>query len=242
MRICIVGNSHIAALKAGHDAEPQAFREHSIEFFGLPGRRFQSLRFDIDRGLVFPDSHAQALALVTGGRFDRVAPEGFDVLVFHGCRVNLGKLCQSLLTGGPPSVRYSKRFLTAGVHGWLTTNETYRVMLQLRVHSQVRIMLSPMPMAAEGPTGSASAGGAPSLDVLQDIEALVDQCCASDGFVFSPQPRQTLTQDARTGSEYSSGSTRLLVAEQHEDDDTAHMNGAYGCLVLKSVLAKLPAC
>lgn len=229
MRICILGNSHLASLKQGWD-QMQPVQGVSVQFFGSRQRGLQAL----DRvGTELRPRHA-ALArdlTFTSGGLDRIDLQNHDVFLLYGLMLALPGLQQGWSTA-------VKRQACKDTLGRSLAAE---LLQKIRAASDRPIYLGHNPRPARRGQQALPAG---SLDYPQVFEHMRREVHAL-GATLLPQPEQTL-EDNRwfTRSSYSTGSVRLDVgdrisAEQHPESDLEHMNADFGRRYLTQFLSGL---
>lgn len=228
MKIGIIGNSHVAALKLGL-AEAMKSNNHvssaDITFFAIPGLRFGS--FDVRDGKLKSDNR-DALKMLkrTSGGHDHIDPKGFDLFILHGLELQF-------------VYRMVRNKFVSAQAADLCMPDIFRSTLSFSVYQKLLtitdspIMLSPCPMKADNAPHRGlftTPMSNPVIDYDRFVRALERQLERDiDGVI--PQPAASRTPNLTTKTEFSEGSARLLRPSRiHEDDDFCHMNSDYGTL------------
>jgi hypothetical protein len=235
-RVCIIGNSHIAALKLA--IRDGLFRSDGLEvvFWGVTGNGFQDIVFDGGR-LVSPDT--EFVLRVSDGRYETIDPDAFDAIVIHGPAVRYTRLFESLRHDNTSLVWYSAACLREGVASWIEANHASTLIRAMRGSYKGRIVCSPMPLIA------AHSGHFKDQQVeaaeLDRLDGVLGDVYRGIGAEYLPQPRETVTENKYTIADYSIGSVRLGgdLKVQHGRTDFQHMNAQYGRLVLEKLAAHL---
>src|SRR5271165_603283 len=81
MKLAVIGNSHLAALKFA--LREGLFTSSSLEvtFWGVPGKDFRTVTYD---GGVFRSPHLQWAQRISDGRYETLPAHDFDAIAFHG--------------------------------------------------------------------------------------------------------------------------------------------------------------
>jgi hypothetical protein len=166
MRICIVGNSHVAALKGASDANPAPHCQYP-GFYAVPGGDQPRMRFV--EGRLFPaDPSLKVLTTVPGARTEGLALADFDIIVLSACgwpaaRTHYIELdpanhplgvvtCAEWVAGdapGPPATvqRVSQAVFRAVVAAYVRNHPPIKlaVILQQHFHGPVLLQTWPAP-------------------------------------------------------------------------------------------------
>ena len=253
MNICIVGNSHLAALKQAVDNGALDASDANIVFFGAAGKKFKDI--DVQDGIIRgPDSLSETFLMVSEGRYTKIDPSEFDVVIVYGlpCHTLLG----SLRTTHINKVHLTEDCLSAGVEKWVRTKPKFRLAKKIgKACPTTRVILVPRPIPAAGEVKEAEAPCSESKQWLwksmessfrEDVWSAIVGAAGRNGVeVAFLQPDSTLDENQFTRPEYSTHAARLREDEkQHDDADVNHMNAKFGEVFLQSLykyLAKTPS-
>ncbi|MBZ0128709.1 MAG: hypothetical protein K8F59_06310 [Rhodobacteraceae bacterium] len=233
MRLCIIGNSHIAALKGGWEAGVKAeFPGIRPTFFGARGGGLTRLMV---RGGILTSDDAKIrsdLAFTSGGQMG-IDPGLFDAFLVYGLCRNVNLLVRNYGAG------YSRQVLEAALLDYWAATSLIGVIRKLREITTLPIHAGASPLeAALGEAGAATTNHVRFLDASnRQVFALLDA-------ELIGQPVETIVNGDATALAFASGSTRLAVGAgndlvPHEAGETRHMNADFGARWLRSFLTGL---
>lgn len=245
--ICLIGNSHLAALKYGTKLlEPS--NSYSLDFFGAAGPAFRSASL-IDGWLV-PDSEMmrQRFRVTAAGR-DRIEVGAYDAFVVVGFAGIDGimRVCHEFATAQMAlhkgKTLVSSALFAAIAEGQIRQQPGIELAFQLREATTAPIFVLRKPRPAIGVKFvkarlrrmSEEGDGKIILPVYRKVGARL----ASDGLIVIDQPVQTIVDDVFTDELYSIGSKKLASGQEHGEIDHGHMNAEFGALLLEALLAEL---
>jgi len=231
MKVCVIGNSHVWALRAAASADNgglTANGDFDVAFWGAPGPKFHDVRYDGGR-LIAPDPK---LALhLSGGKHETIAPHEFDALVFHGLALNVTNLLRVLSRQADAS-SYSLAFLRDGIGAQLDKAPSSLLIRQIRPDYRGRILVSPPPLISEQSNYFGDHGGKPGERAV--IDEVLRDYFERHGAGYVPQPENTVVDGRYTAAAYSDRSVRPNGAIEYR-----HMNKLYGAEVLRAIATKL---
>lgn len=236
-RLCIFGDSHMAAPK---EALNQGLVDTSgidIEFWGNIGRRF--------RFLTWKNERIEPLDTFTAHRFSKfnekqrtvLAAEDFDMVLFSGCRLSLYKLFPELLHRR----KAPQQWISAGVQrriiaDFLRGFPPYQFARNFAKQGKTAPVFAPISFETEGfGTTVPEKFSAANLANKKDRTAIwdvIDSVMAEDGVGLLRQDERTVVQGCRTKASYA-------VDNYIEKQDPTHKNAKYGALVLNATLSAL---
>lgn len=252
MRICVIGNSHIAALKLGWDALQASGQAPDLRptFFGAPSDGVRHVR--VENGVLSPKRKDIAEHFRTMGGTDRIRLDDFDAFFLIGLNVSVKRI-----------LRFYKTHVWAGLKGtagkvlvhpgfardFLTERYADTLMGVTAGHLQGRRVLAlAEPFWAEwirkgqkdtpeyGWDAAITAGDGPALGAM--FRATVAASLAHAQFL--PQPEATVAHGIMTALPYNKDASRLISGEGG-GTDAAHMNGDFGQAIWPLVLPALRA-
>jgi len=256
-RICIFGNSHLAALRSAHIATPRAWPSLKMTMIGAHKNGLLETRID---GTVMHPVGKNAKA-----SFERLAGinvldlAGFDAFVIAGCQIAFNQAANmwvrarwpglpsmadqgDMIKGGPALV--SQQMFRASLRHRLNATLGMRFARHLRAAMpDMPIYLTSQPRVAQSvvttrATMTAShrrllrRGDAQVISDLFDDEAALT--LAQIGGVFVPQPDATRHRHILTAKPFTEGAKRLSKTDRHAQPptDVLHANATYGATVL----------
>ncbi|CAN7210332.1 hypothetical protein [Rhizobium sp. LjRoot254] len=100
LRICIVGNSHVAALKRGWPAVREKYPDTTIDMFGTYGTSFLDL--SVSDGKIIADSETSVAYFKLTGGSTEIALDAYDRIVVVGAGARIFTMANVLKTLCPP--------------------------------------------------------------------------------------------------------------------------------------------
>jgi len=250
VKICMIGNSHLAALKLAVENGALDGTGTDMVFFGAPGRRFRKIRFR-NGAVRGPKTLHKIFLQVSGGRYTQINPAEFDVVVVYGGAFFLHRLVGGIHHALNNQVHLTEECLATGVERWMTSKHFFRLSDDIsKASSATRTILVPRPIPA------IAAAAEPEI-VDRNMESpwlwnrlepafrrriwnICSQTAERRGVEMFVQPDTTIDANQFTKPEYTSRSTRLLgQGRAHEQADVTHMNPKFGEEVLLHLLAHL---
>ncbi|MCB1389929.1 MAG: hypothetical protein KDK12_12435 [Rhodobacteraceae bacterium] len=234
MRICILGNSQIGALKLGWEKIRARHPGVEITFFGGPGDTMK--HFAVQDGALVAGTDRLRENLRTTAGSDRLDPGAYDVFVVAGYNQGHEPYLDRRLSASVRALTLADRFATSG------GTELAR---RLRSLTDAPIVLIGAPLRKEGGTSTPTAT-ANYLPV--ELEPAIEAEAAQAGFAWLGQPRETVTADGFwTRAAYSQGAIRLAdergggTEADARREDMVHKNADFGALVITTLLDRLVA-
>lgn len=223
MKICVLGNSHIAALKIGWDELAPITPAFDLRFFGSPRATLDALAVEGNELVPTDPGLAKNLEYTSGGQ-RRIVIGAYDAFLVHGLLFRLGRL----------DARLSNAVSKA------TRGDSYRLSLNFRIAMMIRSLTDAPIFIGHYPLTATTAD--PPRDSMEQSYAEVinflNSAFSDDRLTFVNQPSATIDGGWATKAEYSKGSLRLETSETrnrvaHPDTDVSHMNGKFGELYLQ---------
>lgn len=245
-RVCVVGSSHIAALKSGIDAllSPPPF---AADFFGVPGAAIRLTR--IEDGWLVPTKPrvARSFRLVSGvgERIELGAYDAFVVCGYAGVNVTaeVRAGCRTLAMEADEATLVSEDLYLRAANERLLAQQGVQLARMLRAAREVPVMIAQKPFLAEfsrtqSPRRAEVARSADHAEMVR-LHALACAGLERLHLRFLPQPPDTIARPFYTLNAFSAGSCKLVDGSEHDGSDFNHMNAAYGARVLRQIAAEL---
>jgi hypothetical protein len=224
-RICIMGDSHVTALKLGWPLIESEFANTEPTFFA--GTNVEWRNVGVRDGQITPHSEALRNQFAASSNGHTQINAGFDAYAVNGLGLGIGRFLSAALAAqdiadiAQQHMRKKLRLTTAA-----------NVLAMLRGITSARVFLLPAPYQ---PAEFSTAVTQLTREVRSMISTLFLQECRSlarDHQVeFMPQPYSTVSGDlVTTKMEYARRETRAGLA------DHVHCNPQYGALVLRQIL------
>ncbi|AJE46930.1 hypothetical protein [Celeribacter indicus] len=266
-RVCILGNSHVAAFVAAIDACPDRWPGVSPSFFAAHGHALD--RYDLRDGwLVSEDKGARArIARLTGrdslrlSDYDAFVVTGLHFSIFTPVRVfrELSALDMPSVAGHETALAEGRPLasgpmLRAYTADRLARTMAFRLAHKLRAGGDVPVFIAsqPRPSRRACATGRRYHGFAQLSErgdgpfVSDWFDRTASALCAAEGLTFLPQPAQTVEDGIFTREPFLRGSVRLAKRRNlaHGAEDVLHANAAFASLLIDDLAEALdsPVC
>ena len=232
VKICVIGTSHLGALKLGWDMVRGDFPDLELVFFGSPGTSLRQMRTKGTRLVADDEELARNLAFTSGGLSEIVIAE-HDAFLLCGVLFRFPRLRRGV----------SVAVLQEAVQGLASKGLLIRTAKRMRRLTSKRLWLSANPLEM-APDDCHEAAEFHSYDMLLGA---VQRAFVVPDVVFLPQPAETIGPDLRAPARFGVGSQKLLPnpetgdSEAHAAKDVAHMNGEFGKLWLQANLPVIRA-
>lgn len=259
LRICFLGNSHIACVRQAWQTE--AGRWSGIAPLFVGAHRNLLLETADVAGKLVPTSDGAARAFADLAGIDHVDLNAFDAFVVTGCLVSLGCIANLYRDArwldlpsiaahedlaSEPAVLMSDAAVQMTAEDILSRRLGLRVARHLRdmttrpivVTSQARV--SAVIEQAHRPGVRAHHAALRAGDAA-NLSALFDSCasraCRDAGATFLAQPGHTITKDILTARPFMDGAVRLTAdgSTPQPPRDITHANARYGAAVLDQI-------
>ena len=226
MRICILGDSHTAALKNGWSEISANHPGVSLTFYAARGNTLDGIEAD-GHDLVAGNERLRRSLEYTSGGEARVKTSEYDAFLVCGLFfMPLWKrpgLSRAVISAGNADRFHSSLSATAAGLG--------------RAATAVPIYIMPRPLVAIRPDPAV----APDVPPYEEQIDQLTRDSTVRNFRFLGQPPETIAGSWWSKPEFASGSMRLgvdpkLDGEMHPDGEADHMNAAFGSIFLLQFL------
>lgn len=230
MKIAVLGNSHVGALRRGLELMNAADVPHDCVWFAARGRGLSHLALE-GRTLVPKSENTASAITFTSGGARSVDIDAYDGFLLYGF-VNAFVLESGRF--------YSRAVLDCAINDLAKNALSYKLIRYLRAVTSKPIYVGHRPLRA-----------APLRDVPQDLcaytsglQMLNETVYADVGAVMLPQPLESIVNGNRTRIDFTKGSKRLDLGdtndgELHGANDISHMNDDFGRMWLTENLKKM---
>lgn len=258
-RLCVIGNSHLAAVKLGWDRiqDPVTRAQFDLTFLGSPGLDMQHVV--IEDGLIRGGTERLTRKFKSLGGIEEARIDDFDAFVLVGMSFGIQQCLRIYASHrthtmrlGPSHALISEPAYSAAVSDRLRGTLSWRVAVDLLRHAGVRpVMICLQPCTAVGAVSNPGsrevnklvAGATRNGDAraLRRVFAAAIATLDMPGLMVVPQPDATVVDDILTRDEYTRESVKLNFRDRHDGNDYSHMNALYGELVLQDLFDRLRA-
>lgn len=255
MKICLIGNSHLVALRAGWDTIKDDHPDISADFFAIARSGFRNA--ELDGTTLIPTRPRQRAQMAEFSGADSIDLSAYDAFAFVGFVIGLPRVLRYLQGHGiageiedtPQIVPYA--MLQDAWDEQLSTTALPRLTELVRQVSDAPIVNLVRPMRSalildEDSTRAAFYSQEVDRDGLPYANTLVDRLMAphhAAGMVTLAQPHETTVKGLLTRKRYSDAPERLPDGNPPKGGvEVNHMNAAFGADCMVHILdALVPA-
>jgi hypothetical protein len=223
MKVCVLGNSQVACLKAAWDAPINRPTGAELTFFAAFWMTLKHLEVEGDR-LVPAIRTLRRQLLYTAGEEEIEVPR-FDCFL----------LCGLGIDPQPLDTRLSSQARRATIDDWVKSSLAYCLAAKLRHITSAPVFVMHSPLPDERTRGRITFPFTAYQEDFEMMSAALDIAASR----MLPQPAETITQQRFTKLAFSKDAVRLAVHSvgegvRHETDDVYHMNALYGATQLRN--------
>jgi hypothetical protein len=232
VKIGVIGNSHVGALKRAWDKLSLSHPAVELTFFAARGNHMRGLVVGGGKLFARTPELASFMAFTSGG-ISVIDPNAYDAMLVYALNV----------TPVLPAKKgfYSRKVLDQALLDATRHSLSFQVLEKIRAATRIFVFVGHDPLPA-----AASSEETNDMHMYRSgIERLNREIYAPMNAEMLAQPEETICYGRYTRPEFAADSVRLAVGaendnEAHPADDIAHMNDAFGALWLKHFLARLP--
>ena len=252
MKVCVIGNSHLASFKLGWDVIASQFPSVSPSFFGSPAGGLSRLKLKgatlVPRG----EKLKRDLEFTSGG-LSSIDISAYDAFVIVGAQAGLLRMLQfnqrhrtaNWLGVSKYESLLSEVCFQEAARGALRGRRAISIIRMLRSVTDRPVLLSVEPFFSLTVKPKSQFWREDAVSALHRVrpiyEAEMDALRSELGFTLIDQPAETVVEECFTAPEFGSGSIKLLegLATAHSDGEHRHMNSKYGALVARDAVRQL---
>lgn len=229
MNICILGNSHVAALKLAWDEIKVDYINTNIVFVAGPGAALENLEIN-NNEITSPDPKTKMIIERVSGQ-KVIDLRHFDLFIIYG----LGYSFNSGLGDGLSQSLFATLTLDKYINSL-----NYKITKLIRKASASEIFIMHTPLRAVDESAYLN-----STPVYEKIINKMDLNFKDDKILFLTQPKLTKSTDWATKKEFTKGSLKLDISENqldvnvHDEADIVHMNKFFGIIYVNEILNKI---
>lgn len=245
MDICIIGNSHVAALKFAWEQVKADYPGRNITFFAVGASAATRADWEFAEGQVRLRSERgrAGFAASSGGR--RGVTADFDAHVvcgFHSIKpaAQIHARCRTESQRRDKGrALISEECFVAALRDGLMDRTGMAVTRLIEDNLGRPVTVIPRPFVSEAALEkrgywSRVAATGDSVSLARLFRSAITSLLAS-GSRFVEQPAETVSDGIFTKVEFTIGSPKLKAGREREEDDLYHMNSRYGALVLRDL-------
>lgn len=236
-KVCIIGDSHVAALRKGWAGIKSEFPDFVLTYFAAEEAPYEGLVIQDGSLLAANPKLAEMFELTSGGL--RVIGPDYDLYILCGLKLTpqhaliVRKEYWSRHKDAIPVEVFETEFATA-IEADLRRSQSARTLKMLRATTKAPIALiaNPRPHEFDETVKNPPQSAIRSNRMLADaFETACRRIAEESAAVFLPQPGETL-------SSHNALNTKPVFAARSSDDpDRGHKNAAYGAIVLRDALS-----
>lgn len=255
MKLCAIGNSHLAALKQGWNDLAEQYTNIEMTFFGSGGGIFKDM-IGIQNNCLIPTTEKSIRDFkLTSSGLTEINFANFDTVILVGLHCSIFTLGPALCSHSPfdvPTDPLSNKLPTISSEcivqtciDQMETTSMYKVISLIRSISDIPIVVIPAPFQslASIKTGRWINLSRNASQTLQDsyYDGINKSVNSFPSVKFIPQPINTVTNFIFTKDEFAKGSLHLNAELSGKEDeiDFGHMNQLFGKEVMLSILSLL---
>lgn len=231
MKLCVIGNSHIGAMKLAYDAIGSAKLGAELTFFGARGNSITELR--IRNGNLRPafrNRELRGFLKMTSNGLSKIDPNKYDSFLCIGLSKNVGKLVSVL------EYPYSKQAQNCSIVDYWKESDLTKLVRLISTATNKPIYVGHNPLLARADSSAKNVKGYEKFIELSN--SLVFETLNA---ILLNQPHETIVNGRNTDVVYTKGSQRLAVglkndSFKHPENEIRHMNENYGAIWLKSFI------
>jgi hypothetical protein len=241
-RICVIGDSHAAALRAGWGHLRTEFPDIDLTFFAAMIQHMEAFRLGEEELIATTDDLRKRMKLTSDGK--TLVHNDYDAYLICGLGLKhalVMRVHADLRGKTGITENYFDVTLPAAVEDAVRGTLAMRILNMLQQITGAPILLIPQPAKADddGVSPDIQSG---TLENLRRGLAIFDAACTTliekRGASYLPQPRETFAKNGvTTKAAYATAPARLEVTKAGVD--RSHMNGAYGAILLRAALRKI---
>ncbi|MDL4861706.1 hypothetical protein NPJ88_005125 [Halomonas elongata] len=229
MKICVIGNSHVASIKRG--LEELKGSNFEVDFFADRGARLRELK--VDGGVLrSEDEDVRRVLEYTSGGKGEIRGDEYDIFVLYGLYAK-GLLIKE-------EAFFSEEVVKQTVKDHVASTTSFDILLKLRKITKKKVFIGHDPF----PAAEKVVDNTISRDYVFGMEKL-------NRFLYSPlnceiisQPSETVVNKFYTDPTFSKESSRLNIGEGmegrvHPESEKKHMNSEFGKLWLEKLLKNI---
>jgi hypothetical protein len=234
-RLCLIGDSHLAAVSIGWNTLAAAeYPNVEAVFLASPGKSMRHIK--VQDGALVPGTEELAR------HFERTAhvpaiDASYDLYAVYGLEVSV-QICPGLWQAFRDAKR-AREIDTAVDAGLIAATIAGQVLPRVREITDRPLVLMATPMPAEIRSVDKWAEARRNGDDARMAAFFTRSCRAfaeSAGAEFMPQPEETLTSPLHTRDEYAAEQARFSKRVEALGGDGIHMSAAYGAAVMRALL------
>lgn len=240
MKICIIGNSHIACVKKAWDEMSlSGSYPHQVTFFGSHADTLLNTESN-STGLFPKNDQVRKSFILTSGGEESVIFNKYDLFFLHGFSPSFRNY-HSLYN------YFDLRFASSGFKkdSFMNISDTMSKLLKHMMNTQKPVFVTPRPSKAVDDYEKVLDSDKVDNEVYEKVLAYIENGFKNIGFKYLHQPEETLIYNNFTKKEYNTSGIGLGEVPKKDNDhilsskNLTHMNKAYGKVYLEDIFRNL---
>lgn len=240
MKVCIVGNSHIACVKKAWDSSEASLSEKfTLTFFGSHADTL--LNTTSDEYGIYPSTEqvCNSFKLTSGGH-DHISFDKYDALVLHGFSPSFRNYLS--LSNYLEKHSVTSRFRD---ECFFNISLTMGKMIESALKSKLPVYITPRPCVSYNKQEEIVEKDKISEEVYGKVMSFVKDGFKSKSLIYIPQPVETLMYYNFTNKKYNEAGIGLGAVPKNDNShvlsssNLTHMNELYGKVYLESLFSRL---
>ena len=241
-RICIIGDSHVAALKNGWTTLAIEYPGVELTFFAAGSQHMEALAVGGNAVVATTPQLRKRLKITSSGQTE--INGSYDAYAICGLGMNctvaaqIHKILLAVQRGAELSQANRNDTLVKTIAESLQLTMSIRVLDMVRQITNAAAVLVPQPLRAEDDTPTPDDPSKSMRWIQAPFQMVCERLAKERKASFLPQPVETISDTLlATKAKYAIAPSRLSANESKED--RSHMNGEYGAIVLRKALGVL---
>lgn len=244
--VCILGSSHLGALKEAWTKGIAVSPELSVTFFGATGWRLEDLHYR--EGALVPqnDTLRRYLKRTSGGK-ERIVIDSYDAFVLYGVALDFRELLRFCSDNGTLAQRkwgaapnlLSESCFAAAIESWIAGSNCADYLARIRLDHDKPVLLCPRPLPPESYYDTLRDGPPRLFDpdflavLVAEFREQVSRLCRKYGGEECWQDDETFAWPGATRNGFG------LAPRASDRQHNVHMNEAFGRLMMMKILRRL---
>jgi len=246
IKICLIGDSHLAALKLGFDKIANEFEDVQVTFFGSFASSFNELIVN-DRKIVPQSGKVKKVMVMTSGGQANIVVDDYDLFILHGLELSFQGFVNKALQQPVNNQDTQLQSLA-----WANLTSLIDQCLSIKLAKKFLrldkpVLLSPQPFLSEQVAHNLipkwelwhnllENQGKPTHWVMEALAAWEKHLVQLEAL---KQPPATVIHHFFTKNKFSVESIRLCdMMTKHGEEDVIHMNPEYGEIVIRFMIER----
>jgi hypothetical protein len=241
-QICVIGNSHAAAIRQGWKSIAGDFPGVTLTFFAAPRHLLREITF-CDGVLAPANEDLANFFKITSGDKTEIRLSEYDRIVIAGAGIGVVRFSEIYRTHRPfqmiseDTAPISESCLLASALGFLASTPGFRIARMIGTSVSFIPEPIPAPGLAESDRWQSIWSDARIRQNANSVfRKALDEAGSKLNSRILHQPQETVGDDF-TQPQFSRDSMVFTLKRKHRQDDYCHMNGDYGANVLQKLLA-----